>query len=254
MINGMMTHKSRHPGIFDLHVVDKYVVPIIMYHNVEPLVTFQPDTVSPANFKQQMEYLYHNGYQVIGLDALVAGIKAGKRFARKSVVLTFDDGYANNYTYAFPILRAYQFPAIIFISPDFIETKKFLNWQQIHEMQAAGICYGSHGKSQAYLPGLDPQKLTDEIVRSKEILENKLKEPIRHFCYPVGGFTENIKKMIREAGYESALTTNRGSDRYNRDIFELKRIRFSDKDNLDFVLGAKLSGYYNLLRKLKSPS
>jgi peptidoglycan/xylan/chitin deacetylase (PgdA/CDA1 family) len=233
---------------------DQYVVPVIMYHKVEPSVMLRADTVSPENFKRQMEYLRQKGYQVILLDDLVTGIKSGRRFARNSVVLTFDDGYANNYTHAFSILREYQFPVTIFISPDFIGKEGFLDWRQIHEMRAGGIRYGSHGMSQAYLPDVDREEQIYEITRSKEILQDRLKEPIDHFCYPVGGFTDDVKKIIYEAGYEAALTTNRGHDRRNRDLFEIKRIRFSDKDVSGLVLWAKLSGYYNLFRKFKNPN
>lgn len=240
-------------GSAGIWVSYKYVVPIIMYHNVENSSHFKADTVSPENFAWQMAYLKNHGYQLLTLDELIEGIKEGRAFSRKSVVLTFDDGYENNFIHAFPVLRQYQFPATIFVSPGFIAKKGFLDWRQLRQMQKEGISYGSHGMTQGYLPDLSDEKRRYEIKNSKAILERSLNVRIDYFAYPVGGFNEEIKKLLAEAGYVGALATNRGYDRFNKDVFELNRIRFSDKDNSYFILMAKLSGHYNLFRGLKNP-
>ena len=93
----------------------------------------------------------------------------------------------------------------------------------------------------------------DEIVTSKKILEENLGIEIKYFAYPIGGFNSFIKKVIKANNYKGACATNRGYDKSNKDVFELNRIRFSNKDNSDLILRVKLSGYYNLFRKSKNP-
>ncbi|HQO58756.1 MAG TPA: polysaccharide deacetylase family protein [Candidatus Omnitrophota bacterium] len=230
-----------------------YTVPIIMYHNIESNPAGKADTVSPEIFLRQMDFLKTHGYRVISLDNLVRGIQTGHPPGRKSVVLTFDDGYENNYTYVFPLLKRYGFPAMIFISPDFFGEDGFLSLDQILDMQKAGVQFGSHGMSQAYLPDLTDDQRYLEIWESRRILTADLNANVDYFCYPVGGFNDRIKDLVRRAGYQGALATNRGYDRFNKDVYELKRIRFSDKDKSPIVLWAKLSGYYNLFRKFKNP-
>ena len=231
----------------------RYTVPVIMYHRVEENPDAASDTVSPEVFERQMAYLRRHGYRVIPLDDLVAGTVAGQTFPRGTVVLTFDDGYENNYTNALPVLTQYRFPATVFISPDFMGRDGFLDWPRVRAMQQAGIRFGSHGLTQAYLPDLDEAQRRQEIADSRRRLREGLGEEVRFFCYPVGGFNDDIKRIVREAGYQGAMATNRGSDRWNRDVYEINRIRFSDQDTHPVKLWAKLSGYYNLFRKLKNP-
>lgn len=230
-----------------------HVVPILMYHNVMETDALRADTVSPRILDYQLDYLRRNNYQVIPLAVLVNAIREGKYLPPRSVVLTFDDGHTNNYLQAFPIIKKYGYPAIFFVSPGTVGQEDFMGWAEILEMQSAGLTFGSHGMYQEYLPDASPEVLEQEVVTSKKILEEKLKTPVEFYCYPVGGFHEQIKNKIRDAGYAGAVTTNRGGDRFNRDVFELKRIRVSDRDKTPLVLWAKLSGYYNLLRKMKAP-
>jgi peptidoglycan/xylan/chitin deacetylase (PgdA/CDA1 family) len=111
---------------------------------------------------------------------------------------------------------------------------------------------GSHTLHHFYLPDFPGEVQVREIVESKKAIEYHLGMPAYYLAYPIGGFNEDVKKVAREAGYRLAFTTNRGHGRYNRDFFELKRIRSKDADN-DFVMWVKLTGYYNLLRKPQKP-
>jgi len=230
-----------------------YTVPILVYHRIN---YYQNSiTVFPKRFQRQMDYLYKNNYKVISLDELVEGIKSRKTFARKTVVITFDDGFKDNFIYAFLILKEYNFSATIFLVSGFIEKEKdFLNWQEIGQMQKQGILFGAHSKDHKYLPSIsDDRDLIEEIEGSKIEIESKLGTKIDHFCYITGGFNDKIKDIVKIAGYKSACTTNRGQDRLNRDVFELNRIKMTNaSDNL--TLWFKLSGYYNLFRSSKKPN
>ncbi len=95
--------------------------------------------------------------------------------------------------------------------------------------------------------------LLEEVNGSKDWLEQELGVIKADFAYPAGGFTDEVKRVVQEAGYESACTTNRGYDRFNHDVYELKRVRFSDQDDRIDYLWMKLSGFYNLFRAPKRP-
>lgn len=233
----------------------KYTVPIMMYHRVNSSGTERGDTVSPERFRQQMEFLRKFDYQVISLDELVKGIKDKKKIPRNTVVITFDDGYEDNFTHALPILQEYRYPSTVFVCPDFIgkvrEGEAYLSWEQLEMMKNAGISLQSHAMTHAYLPELNLDDMRYEIEESKRILEEELNVPVEYFAYPIGGFTPDIKEAVKKAGYKAAFTTNRGHDRFDKDIYEINRIRFSEKDDSQLYMWSKLSGYNNLLRKMK---
>ncbi len=234
---------------FVFWVRDRYVVPIITYHNVSNQHgLYSLNNVSPKSFAWQMKFLNKHRYNVISFDDYVQGMKKGVAFARNTVVIHFDDGYEDNYTYAYPILKQYQFPASIFLVSDSIGKDNFLKWDQVKEMESSRIEFGSHTRRHAYLPELNISNAVDEIAGSKQVIEKNLGHSIKYFVYPSGGYTDEVKGIVQTAGYEAAGTTNRGRDMFNRDLFELNRIRVKNKETA-LTFWAKLSGYYNLFRK-----
>ncbi len=240
-------------GLFFIWLSDQYVVPIIMYHSVAKVRPKTANIIDPVRFSWQMDFLKKNGYEVISLAELVEAKSAGIPLSRRSVVLTFDDGYEDNYIRAYEILKEKGFPAIIFVGASQVGDPAYLSWRQIKEMEEFDVTVGSHTLNQAYLPDLSPREAFAQIRFSKNILEEKLNHPVDFLSYPTGGFSEQIKDMVKSSGYLAACTTNRGEDDLNRDLYELKRIRFSNKDNNPVILWAKLSGYYNFFRKDKQP-
>jgi len=231
----------------------RYTAPILAYHHFGYVK--QSLYVTPENFDKQMHYMKNKGYNVISLGELVEGIKQQKKFAQKTVVITIDDGYKDNFTYAYPVLKKYGFPATIFVVSDYIGVKEdFMNWDQASQMLNSGISFGGHTRNHAYLPSVkDRDVLWEEIAGCKDIIEKHIKAPVDYFCYPIGGFAEETKIFIRKAGYKGACTTNRGFDRFNRsDVYELNRVKVTNSDmNAPFSFWAKVSGYYNLFRARK---
>jgi len=231
----------------------KYTVPILMYHNIG----YDKGSffVSPENFTKQMEYIKKNGYAVITLDELVASIKNKKSIQKKKVVITFDDGYKSNYQYAYPVLKKFGFPATIFLITDFIgRNPVFLSWDEVIVMSKDKISFGGHTKTHFYLGSMIDEKAAfEEIIGSKKAIEHKIDMPVDYFCYPGGGFNEKTKALVTQAGYKGACTTNRGFVKFNRDVYELKRIKVTNSDAVKpFSFWVKLAGYYNILRKEKS--
>lgn len=239
-------------GFYFFWLSPRYVVPILTYHRFG----YDKSTlfVKPDNFTRQMEYLKEKGYHVISLDELVEGIKKEKKFNHRSVVITIDDGYEDNFIYAYPVLKKYGFPATMFIIANFIGSKVgYMDWEEVKTISRDNISFGAHTKNEMYLPSLKKRELLwEEIAGSKKIIQNKIGKPVDYFCYPTGGFTEEIKLIVKEAGYKGACTTNRGFVELNKDLYELKRIKVTNSDTVKpFHFWAKLSGYYNLFRSRK---
>jgi len=211
--------------------------------------------VAPENFSRQMAYLDSKGYKVISLGELVDNIKEGKTFLPRTVVVTFDDGFEDNYLNAFPVLARHKMPAIIFLITSYVGDREgYMNWDQVRLMMANGIDFGGHTRNNVYLPSVkDERQLRDETVGCREDIKRKTGKEALYFCYPTGGYNEKVKKAVTEAGYKGACTTNRGSDRRNRDVFELNRVKVTNSDmTKPMHFRAKISGYYNVFRRLKS--
>src|ERR1700679_2279971 len=124
---------------------DRYVVPILTRDHVGvPSGKWRLNTVSSRSFDYQMSFMKRHGFEVISFDDLVEGIKKGHEFNRNTVVIQFDDGYEDNYKYAFPILKKYGFPAMVFLVSDKIGTPDFLTWDELKEMEKYNFLAGSH--------------------------------------------------------------------------------------------------------------
>lgn len=231
-------------------VHEHYVVPVVMYHHVKPRPIKELNTVTPKDFERQMKFLIKYHYNVLSMDQYIQMKQNGEDFSRNTVVLTFDDAYEDNYIYALPVLKKFHLPATEFVISDLVGHKLYMNWDQIKEMEKEGITIGSHTRRHAYLPLLPVDLLKDELEGSKQIIEEHLGHPINFIAYPTGGFKEEVKRAVADAGYLAGFTTNRGYDKSNTDLFELKRIHVNSYDNW-LTLFAKFSGYYNVFRGIK---
>jgi len=223
-------------------------VPVLMYHKVSPGQK-EKYRISPEKFASQMEYLSKKGYQTISPDDLLEFVQEGKVFPKKPVLLTFDDGYKDNFTYAYPILKKYNFRATIFLVTQYIGKKdgwskgkeKILSWEEIERMRKEGFSFGSHTHTHPNLLELSRDRVLSEIRDSKRILEERLGEPISFFAYPYGKFNSRIKEMVKGAGYSGAFSTLPGKNSRNEDPFLLRRILIRGYDTkLHFILNLKL--------------
>jgi len=233
----------------------KYVIPILMYHSIDLSQSKEVLlTVTPEVFERQMRFLKEHNYQVITLEEVADIIKNKKKVPARAVAITFDDGYKNNYTYAFPVLKKYNFPATIFVIINEMGAPagNSLTWDDILSMQASGlITIGSHTLTHPLLTELtSAERIKNEIEGSKKALEEKLGREVNTFCYPAGRFNGKIRQVVIDAGYKVAVVTNPGKKTSDSDIFAIKRLRISRNcDNL-FVFWIETSGYYNFIREL----
>ncbi|MCL4542393.1 MAG: polysaccharide deacetylase family protein [Deltaproteobacteria bacterium] len=176
------------------------------------------------------------GYSSIKPEDLLSFIKGDKPGVKKPVLITFDDGYKNNFINARPILKNLGFTSLIFISTGFIGKKRsisderesipedFLDEKEIKLMHDDGFSVGSHGINHCYLDRLEEGVLMDELIASKVYLENMLKTGIDFFSYPFGSYNLDVISAVKRAGYLGAFTTVKGKVGIGDSAYEFKRI------------------------------
>ena len=224
---------------------------ILMYHMVSSHIKntkFNGLRVEPIEFEKQIKYLVDNNWTFFTISEL---IEKKDNLPYKSVVITFDDGYEDNFTNAFPILKKYNVKATIYIVVDRhdrewsskrkeknnsgeLKNEPKLQDEQIIELINSGLIeIGSHTITHDNLPTLNFEDKKVEIKDSKTKIEEKFKIRCNSFCYPFGLYDREDIKIVKESGYTNATITKKGIDDLSKtDLFELKRITVSGKDNL----------------------
>jgi peptidoglycan/xylan/chitin deacetylase (PgdA/CDA1 family) len=183
--------------------------------------------VTPACFESHLRYLQEAGYTVITLDDLLYALALGEPLPDKPVILTFDDGYEDNYTYAFPLLEQYGTTGTFFIITDFINQARpgYMTWPQIEAMAAAGQRFGSHSRDHPDLAGQSVDYLVWQALGGKETIEEHLGYHPRWIAYPAGSYDAQTIAVYGSAGYWGGVTTQQGATHTLDGIFELKRVR-----------------------------
>jgi len=216
-------------------------VPILNYHKVD---TFHHSlSILPENFEKQMSYLNDNGYHTITPDQLMAYLKFGKPLPEKPVMITFDDGYLDNYANAFPSMKKYGFTGTIFLVTGKIgQDQRFVNWDQVREMQQAGFVFGSHTANHTTLTKIDATQIETELVESRDEIERQLGQKPRYFAYPTGAYNLQIEQMVRQAGYRAAFTVRYGQVGPDSDPYALERIPIFQSENTFRSFFIRLNG------------
>jgi peptidoglycan/xylan/chitin deacetylase (PgdA/CDA1 family) len=240
-------------------LVNKYRIPILLYHQISVTTPEEDPTrigIPPKTFEAQMNYLYCHGFSTITLDDLTNMKDDKNNNLNRWFVITFDDGYLDNYTNAFPILQKYGFVATIFAVTDFIgknhswglgKSVRYMDWAHAREMVKYGISFGSHTCTHPDLTRLDDKTLLSELIISKQIIEEQLGSPVRHLAYPFGKYDFRVMQMCKLAGYDSAYAAWWSNDeRYSRERLQIKL-----KDG-KYLFALKASGWASWLRKIRN--
>ncbi|MBI2104150.1 MAG: polysaccharide deacetylase family protein [Candidatus Omnitrophica bacterium] len=231
-----------------------YHLPILAYHRVGPFRADHVPTVSAEAFERQLELLARFQYRVLPLEDLISCLDRGERLPRRSVVITFDDGYAETHTVAWPLLKRFGYPAAVFVAPGEVGRAGFATWEQLAELARDGIAVGSHTMHHSYVPLLSAERLQEEFRQSKAVIESRIGRVVQCLSYPSGGFTPQAQAAARAAGYLAACTTNRSLPGASLDRWALRRIKMTERDAQPLRLLAKVSGHYDCFRRLKRPN
>lgn len=216
---------------------------ILMYHAIGRDQERASRWVVPRRrFERQLAWLRRRGYEVIDLDEFVrVRLEHGLPPAR-SIVLTFDDGYAEAAELALPALERYGFPATVFLVSGAGETA---DWDRAGETRGRALLspadagrlndrlsFGAHSRTHPSLPGLDPPALDREVAGSRSDLEAALGVPVTLFAYPYGETSTEVERSVADAGYLAACGTAPGRNRPSCDLFALKRLEVRGTDSL----------------------
>lgn len=206
-------------------------VPILMYHYIRELPPNTTDklgyglSIAPRLFEEELAYLAGAGYHSVSMDELVSHMTKGTPLPPKPVVLTFDDGYADFYTTAWPLLKKYKLGATAYLVVNFLGKPGYMTWQQAQDLRDGGIEIGAHTLDHVDLAIQNPAQARRQIVESRRTLQQRLNAPVNTFAYPAGKFTPATVKLVGEAGFSSAVTTNPGQRHTTANLLTLTRVR-----------------------------
>lgn len=211
---------------------DNRGVPVLYYHSVRESADNEV-TIKPEKLRDQLKYIKDEGYETLTIKQLNDYILNNSPIPEKSILITFDDGYMDNYYSAFPILKEFNMTATIFCIASELDGSYYLSKDAIKEMSDYGIDIESHTVTHPHLNKLEYNKQLEELAESKKILENITGKEISSIAYPFGDFNDNSIKAAKEAGYVLGFTTKLGLSDRNDNPFALDRIYISSKYELN---------------------
>jgi peptidoglycan/xylan/chitin deacetylase (PgdA/CDA1 family) len=210
---------------FAVHLWDKIItrkpISILMYHSIGYNKEFF--NVTPEDFAWQMQYLHKNKYNVISLGQLVESMRTKQKLPQKSIIITFDDGYEDNYVKAFPILKKHNFPATIFSTVGRLGSDNYVNWDEIREMHNSGLIdFEPHTMNHPKLSQISTEVVEREMKESKLEIESKLSKKCEFFAYPYGNYDEKSLKISQNL-FKATLSVKGGFIGHLDSVYELKR-------------------------------
>jgi peptidoglycan/xylan/chitin deacetylase (PgdA/CDA1 family) len=238
-------------------------IPILMYHSISDEAEadrhpYFQTVVSPAVFAEHMKLLHENGHRVLPL-AQAANLLGKKELPEKAAVITFDDGFQDFRTNAFPVLERYEFPATVFLPTQYLadtparfKGKPCLTWSEVRELQAAGIHFGSHTVTHPQLWELTWTQIEQELRESRLALEDNLGAEVQSFSYPYAfpeqdaPFSLRLRSTLQACGYQVGVSTILGCAEATHDRFFLPRLPVNACDD-SALFRAKLAGAYDWL-------
>lgn len=219
---------------------DVVTLPILMYHHVRLLsadanATWRNLTVTPQAFEAQVKYLADHGYHTVYFSDLAAYFNAGAPLPDKPIILTFDDGWIEQYAVVYPILRKYCLTGTFFPPVNWVNNgggKQVISWAMIEEMSRGGMEFGSHTLNHHLLSQLAEKQIMEQLVGSKAELEKHTVRPVVALAYPGGGYNKLAVSLVPKAGYEAAVGVTASPDQARSDLFLLHRITIPYSDDL----------------------
>jgi peptidoglycan/xylan/chitin deacetylase (PgdA/CDA1 family) len=228
--------------------------PVLAYHKIDhPTsdVKIRGAFTSPKRFAKQMAYLQKQGFTFYTASELIKHYRANGEFPARGITVTFDDGWKDNFTHAFPVMRDLGIKATVFLVPDVVGKittqvtaegegpREHLSTENIVKMSKHGIEFGSHSLTHLLLNQASPSEIEKEVSESKTYIENLVQKPCEVFAYPAGFFTDIAKKAVADAGYLAGFTTVYG-DEDALDLYALNRVEILRRDSRPFGFAKKI--------------
>ncbi|NAS18032.1 polysaccharide deacetylase family protein [Clostridium butyricum] len=211
---------------------DNIGIPVLYYHSVDENAANEV-TITPEKLQEQLDYINDNNYVTITMTELYDHIENNKPIPEKSILITFDDGYMNNYTEAFPMLKELNMTATIFCVGNSLDGYYYLSEEAIKEMSDYGIDIESHTVNHVHLDTMSYDEQLLELKNSKNILEKITGKEVLSLAYPFGDYNDNTIKAAKDAGYKMGFTTKLGLSDRTDDIYKLDRIYISSSYDMN---------------------
>lgn len=218
---------------------------VLLYHRITRDGIRKPHSIEVSKFRRQMSWLRQSGFDVISQDRAVLALSDHEPLTRKSVVISFDDGFSDFPEYALPVLSEFGYPSIIYVvagllggparwlnEGDRYGDEMIMSTSAIREISALNVEIGSHTLSHPFLHQLSESELVEELSGSKQLLEQAIGKEVKSFAYPYGVYNPDVVDQVRSAGYENAATVNRGSAYHSPSVFEVSRKAISSGDSM----------------------
>jgi peptidoglycan/xylan/chitin deacetylase (PgdA/CDA1 family) len=209
-------------------------VPILMYHYTstppEDADRYRINlSIEPEMLRQQFQYLADNGFTPMRLYDLSLAITNQQELPEKPIILTFDDGYLDNYQHAYPLLTEFGYPATFFVITDLVDQNHpaYMNWEMLRELAAAGHDIENHTRTHPDLSTLTRDGMYGQISRARQRIQEEVGQPARYLCYPAGKYNETTLEVVEELGLWGAVTTQSGRWHGFDERYEWGRIRIS---------------------------
>ena len=205
-------------------------VPVVTYHNIGESSKWY--YVSPKHFEYQMTFLKLLGYSPISLQEMMAGLAGKRTLPWKPIVITFDDGYQDNWSQAVPILEKYGFRATFFVVTGKMGTRGYMSWTELQAMQEKGMEIGSHTVNHYPPSVINLKEFSRELLLSRLMLENNLELPVNIFANPHGETTPAIVDLLKRTGYVAACSSGAGSNFSDTDLFLIRRVTIKNMNGV----------------------
>ena len=200
--------------------------PILEYHMVteNPHPDAKPYVVPPEDFAEQLDYLAEEGYTTITPQDYARARKGKQQLPEKPIILTFDDGYEDNWRVVLPMLEERGMKAVFYMVTNSIGKPGYLTWDNLFDMERRGMEIGSHTANHLPLTTLSPEKQREELRLSKLMLEWKGMKTIYSFSYPNGSYNAGVVAMLAEEEYLTAVTGEAGLNTLETNPYLLRRV------------------------------
>ncbi|HVF30766.1 MAG TPA: polysaccharide deacetylase family protein [Pyrinomonadaceae bacterium] len=232
--------------------------PVLLYHKIDRPsadVKIRGAYTTPRRFQRQMSYLKRSGYHFVTASKLVERYVNEGKFPERTVCVTFDDGWKDNYLNAYPILKELRIPATIFIVAGCVGKtsaqvtaegegpREHMSADDLREMSKGGIEFGSHSMNHQLMDRIDESEIDHEVTGSKSLLEELLQTECPVFAYPAGFHTAYARDAVKRAGYLGGFTTVYGSND-SPDAFAINRTEILRRHGLPFRFPRRIKSIF----------
>jgi peptidoglycan/xylan/chitin deacetylase (PgdA/CDA1 family) len=240
------------------------LVPVLMYHSISKGAS--PTCIAPQEFRMQMDILEQAGYSVVPLPRFGEWTRGNAELPPKSAVLTFDDGFLDFATTAFPELERRRWPATVFLptahvggtdswdsAPSRTSARRLMDWSTVENLSAMGVEFGAHSATHVDLTRLEGDDLTAEILRPKTLFEERLGRPVTSFAAPFGRSNGLVESIVRQA-YRQAVGTELAVASGQTDPYRVPRIEmwyFRDRTRWTALLRGEATMFLWARRQLR---